>query len=133
MTASIEQRTAQYVHLRDIIKEQDDAHKKKMEPMRKLLDDLNVWLHNELKTLGIDKVSSDAGTVYITSKKSASIADLEAFWNFVVANQAFDLIDKKANATAVEEFAKHNKQLPPGINFSQVNVVGVRRPNEKAD
>jgi len=74
-----------------------------------------------------NSIATDAGTAYRTEKKSASLADSEAFMNYVIANQAFDLLDRKANVTAVEEHIKENDAPPPGVNFSSTFVVGVRR------
>lgn len=125
--ADIAKRVEQYVKLRDLIKQKDDDHKKSMAPFKETLEQLNSVLLAHLNGIGGQSVSTDNGTVYRTEKKSAALADAQAFMDFVVANQAFDLIDRKANVTAVEEFIKENNTPPPGVNFSSTFVVGVRR------
>lgn len=133
-----EKRVAQFVKLRDLIKKKDDEHKEQMRPIRDLLEKLNSVLLDHLNQTGAESAATLAGTVYKTSKKSASMADKSAFWAWVVATGDWDLIDFKANPVAVEEFI--NKQVeaakddpsivpspPPGINYSVTNVVGVRR------
>lgn len=125
--ADIDTRVSQYVKLRDIIKEKNDAHKLAMKPMSDALEQLNSVLLAHLISLSVNSASTDAGTVYRTEKKSASLADAKAFMDFVIANQAWDLLDRKANTTAVEEFIKGNSAPPPGVNFSSTYVVGVRR------
>lgn len=127
MKVSIEERVAQYVALRDKIKEMNDAHSKVMAPYNETLELLNSVLLKHLLDIGIDNAKTAAGTVYRTEKKSASIADKETFWNYVIKTQDFDLIDYKANAPAVAEFIEKNKTLPPGVNFTTTHVVGVRR------
>ena len=47
--------------------------------------------------------------------------------DFVIANAAWDLLDRKANVTAVEEFIKSKAAPPPGVNYSSTFVAGVRR------
>jgi hypothetical protein len=118
---------AQYVQLRDIIKKEDDEHKEKMRPKRELLEKLNSSLLNAVNAAGAESVRTAAGTVYKTEKKSASIADMDAFWTFVVATADWDLIDRKANVTAVVDHLEKNKQLPPGVNLNRTYVVGVMR------
>jgi peptide methionine sulfoxide reductase MsrA len=125
--ADIATRVAQYVALRDKIKAQDEAHKIAMKPAKETLEQLNSVLLAHLNGLSVNSASTDSGTVYRTEKKSASLADGKAFMDFVIANAAYDLLDRKANVTAVEEFIKGNNAPPPGVNFSSTYVVGVRR------
>ena len=121
------QRIEQYIKLRDKIKELDDAHKKLMKPYRDTLEQLNAVMLKALDAIGSDSTSNEVGTVYRTEKKSASIADASAFWSFVVTQGAWDLLDKRANVTAVADFIEANNSPPPGINFTRRYEVGVRR------
>lgn len=123
----IETRVDQYVRLRDLIKEKDDAHKKALAPYRETLEKLNNMLLNELNQIGGDSVNTKSGTVYRTTKKSASIEDGDAFMRHVIGSEAWELIDRKANVKAVEDFVEANGDLPPGIKWSTHQVVGVRR------
>jgi len=128
--ATFEQRVEQYVKLRDKIKELDDAHKDKIKPFKDTLEKLNAVMLAQLNAAGGDSVTTAAGTVYRTRKKTATIADMSLFWDWVITNQEFDFVDKRANSTRVEEYLNTNGgNLPPGINFTQVEVVGVRRKN----
>lgn len=127
----ISMRVAQYVKLRDLIKIKDKEFKEAMEPYRKTLDDLNGVLLNHLNSIGGNSLNTDAGTVYRTEKKSAALSDSAAFMDYVIANNAFDLLDRKANVTAVVEYMKEHNAPPPGVNFSATHVVGVRRPTQE--
>jgi len=121
-------RVAQYVKLRDLIKKMDDAHKEKIKPAKETLEKLNGVMLAHLTSIGADSVATAAGTVSKTTKKSASIADMSTFWTYVVTQGDFDMVDKKANPTRVEEYILANGGVPPpGVNFSQVDLVGVRR------
>jgi hypothetical protein len=123
----IQKRVEQYVKLRDLIKKNNDAHKKSMKPLNETLEKLNSVLLAHLNSLNGNSVATDSGTVYRTERKSASLADAQAFMDYVIANQAFDLLDRKANVTAVEEHIKENNTPPPGVNFTSTFEVGVRR------
>lgn len=120
-------RINQYVALRDKIAALDKAHKEKMAPFREMLDTLGGVLLTHLGNIAADSVATPSGTVYKTTKYSAAIADGSAFWSFVESQNAWDLIDKKANVTAVKEFIEQNHTPPPGVNFTSVATVGVRR------
>lgn len=124
---NINKRVEQYVALRDRIKQLDDEHKEKMKPFRETLEKLNGVLLGHLNEIEVNSVNTDAGTVYRTEKKSASLADPAAFMRFVIDNEAWDLLDRKANVTAVADFIEEQSTTPPGVNFSTRFEVGVRR------
>ena len=129
-TATIEHRVEQYVKLRDTIRELDDAHKTKMAPFREMLERLNGVLLDHLNQVGVDSARTGAGTVYRTEKKSASLADKTAFLTWIQVSGEWDMLDYKANPTAVQAFMdENNGALPPGVNWSNTFVVGVRRGN----
>lgn len=119
----------QFVKLRDAIKASDEAHKKKTEGARAYLDSMNAEMLDRLGKIGGDSIKTSSGTVYRTVRKSATLADGALFRDFIINTQQFDLVDWKANATAVSEFidtiGKGNP--PPGVNYSTIVQVGVRR------
>ena len=129
----IEKRVAQYIALRDKIKQLDDAHKERMKPFKETLEILNSDLLGHLNAINANNAATNAGTVYRTEKKSASIADGKAFMDYVLANQDFDLLDKKVNVTAVGDHIDKHGHPPPGINFNSRYEVGVRRPTHKSN
>mgnify|MGYP001608127087 CR=1 FL=1 len=129
-SVDISKRIAQYVQLRDIIKAKEEAHKNELKPAKELLEKLNGVLLNHLNQLNIDNVSSGAGTVYRTERKSVSAADPAIFRDFIIANDMYDLADIKPNQTAVSDFLDTHGALPPGVNYSVTYVVGVRRGAE---
>lgn len=124
---TIEQRIEQYVRLRDTIKEKDDAHKEAMKPFRELLEGLNSVLLDYLNNIGVDSAATKMGTVYRTAKESASLEDADSFMRHVIGTESWELLERKANLTAVREFVAEHGALPPGVKLSSIQQVGVRR------
>lgn len=120
-------RIEQYVKLRDKIKELKEGYEALLNPYVTALEKLNGMILDHLNNISADSVATPSGTAYRTAKKSASLADPDIFMNYVITNGAWGLLDRKANVTAVADFIETNKSLPPGVNFTQVFVVGVRR------
>jgi len=127
LNVDIKLRVEQYIELRDEISRLDDEHKEKMKPFRDLLEKLNGALLDHLNNINSESVRTDAGTVYKTEKTSATIADGDAFMGYVIENRDWDLLDRRANKTAVAAYIQEHGALPPGINFSTTYLVGVRR------
>lgn len=125
-----EMRVGQYVKLRDLLTERKEAHKKELEPIATAMAEIEDMMLAQLNTISADSLNTKAGTVYKTKKESASVADMEAFWAYVVATGAWELIDRKANVTGVREYIENKTDQgnpPPGVNFSSINKVNVRR------
>lgn len=127
MSIDFEKFVGKYIELRDKIKSLDDTHKETMKPYREALDTLNNMLLGHLNEVKTDSAKTANGTVYKTVKKSASLEDPDAFMKYVIDNNAWDLMDRKANAVAVEDFIKANQTTPPGVKFTTRHEVGVRR------
>ena len=122
-----------YVRARDALKESDERHKKRTAEARQWLEDQNVLIVGRLQELGVDNVKTPHGTAYRTSKKSATVADGAAFWQFVIEHledKTRDLIDVRANAPAVAKWIKAHEAPPPGVNYTETIVAGVRRASE---
>lgn len=126
-TANIEQRIGQYIMLRDKISAADADHKEKMKPAREALEKLNAFMLAHLQQIGGDSVKASTGTVYRTTKTSVGIEDPDAFMRHVIGSESWELLDRKANVTAVKEFLSENGTLPPGTKMTNTQVVGVRR------
>jgi len=124
----INHRVDQYIRLRDMIKEKDDAHKAAMSPYREALEKLNGLLLSHLEQVGTESAKTASGTVYKTMKKSASLEDADQFMRHVIGTENWDLLDRRASQSGVEAFLEENGVLPPGVKFTQSVVVGVRKP-----
>lgn len=128
----VEKRVGQFVKLRDKKAEIEERHKEELKPINTALELLKQELSKGLDALNVDSAKTACGTVSFSAKASAALADKSAFWTYVVTTGQFDLIDYKANVTAVKEHIEKNQgQAPPGVNFTVFRDVGVRRPTGK--
>jgi len=123
---NVAQRIEQYRMIREQIKKMDAAHEEAKKAWTEARDEIGAWLMNFLETSGTSAAKTAAGTAYLTVKHQASLPDPEAFMSFVIEHKLFDLLDRKANSTAVKAYIEEHKALPPGCNLSAVKSVGVR-------
>jgi hypothetical protein len=127
---TFEDRVMQYRTLRDMIKEKEKALEEELAPMKQVLDQLGGVLLQMLNQTGQEAARTKAGTVYITEKVSATLADADAFRRHVIGAEQWDLLDWRCNKTAVKDFVKDNEAAPPGVNYSVIRIVGVRAPGK---
>lgn len=123
-----EQRIGQYIALRNKTKEISDRHKQELAPYRDAMEKLEALLLGALNASGQDSAKATSGTVYKTVKRTASLDDPEAFLVFVQASGRWELLDRKANVTAVADYMEQEQLPVPGVKFSSRIEVGVRSP-----
>ena len=127
----VEKRVSQYIMIRDKLKELNAEHEEKLKPLVDLQNSLTGWLQSFMEQAGADSIKTPNGTCYSTTRHSASLADSEAFMKFVKDTDNYDLLDRKANVTAVRAYVEEHSALPPGVNLSSIKTIGVRRASGK--
>lgn len=119
--------TGFYVKLRDKKKEIEERHKAELAELNDTMTKLSAKMMEMLDKVGAQNIKTSEGTVYASSKYSASLADPKAFMDFVIANNKFDLLDRKANANACRDYVAETGSQPPGVNLTSIRTLGVRR------
>lgn len=127
MTFDAEKRVAQYVQIRDELKRMDEEHKDRKRPLTALKEKIEAQMIEHIQSTNSNSISTNAGTMYLTPRKSASLADPAVFMDYVIENSAWDLLDRKANVSAVEDYINEHSAPPPGCNFSSTITIGVQR------
>ena len=125
----MEKRIGQFVKLRDKRDEIKNRHEEELKPISEALEMLKGELSRGLDAQNIASAKTPCGTASFSTKASAALADKSAFWTYVVATGNFDLLDYKANVTAVTAHIEKNGGVaPPGVNYTTFRDVNVRRP-----
>jgi len=102
--------------------DEDDASDKERQ------NKIEVEFLRRFQDRGIDNVSArDVGTAYKSVRASATVADFDALLDHVRENDAWELLERRVNKTAVEQFKAVDGDLPPGVNWSETQVVNFRR------
>ena len=117
---------AQYIALRDRIAEIKELQKAQLEQYTSMLEKLGGQMMAFLKDTGQEAARTDEGTVYLNTKHYASLKDPDAFMAYVRENDAYDLMDRRANSVACREFEQEHGSLPPGVHVNSIETVGVR-------
>lgn len=118
----------EYIGLRDKRKAADDKYAEWLkENFTDRMDELENQLLTLLNSLGSDSISSKAGTVYKRISTSVTVADSREFKRHVIGTEAWDLIDWRANKTAVNDLVENGDPVPPGVNRSTFATVGIRK------
>ncbi len=119
-----------YITLRDRKSKIKAEYDGKVAEIDALLDRIEARLLETFDASGLDSVKTPLGTAYKSSRTSATIADWDAFFGHVKNHEAWELLEHRCSKVAVEQYKAANEDLPPGINWREELVVGVRRPTK---
>lgn len=117
-----------YIQLRDKKAQMKADFEAQVAPLQEKMDKLEAKLLEVFNQTGMDSVKTPHGTAYATVRTTASIADRDAFMDFVKAKEEWSLLEVRASKSAVEQYRSANDdRLPPGINIREERVVNIRR------
>jgi hypothetical protein len=116
-----------YIQIRDKISEMNKEFDEKLRPLKEAKGALEGVFGEQLTKLNTKSMKTAAGTITATERGSATVEDMLAFRKFVQEMGEWELADVRANAPAVKEYAETNKQWPPGVKYSAIYTISVRR------
>ena len=124
---TIEQVTKKYLQLRDQKAEVKARHKQELKPIEEAMEKIEAWFLKWFEKNGGDSIKiRGVGTPYTTIAESYTVADRDAYLDYVAEQGAWELLDVRVNKTAAREFKNEHSDLPPGVNYSAVKKVNVR-------
>lgn len=133
MSLQIKEVVSAYMKLRA----QKDALEAKIEADVKVIkgkmDKMESWLKVQMDAQGLTSVKSEAGTAFLTTTDYATVERWDATLQFIRENDAYDLLNKAVNKTAVRAYIEQNKAVPPGVNYGTKLEVSVRKPRAKVE
>ena len=118
----------EYIVLRDAKKQADETYAEFIKTHYSTrMDELENILLDKLNQLGVDSLAGQSGTVYKKLSTSVTIADAREFRRHVIGDEDWDLLDWRANKTAINDRIDQGQELPPGVNRTTFYSVGIRR------
>lgn len=127
MAEDMEKRVAQYVQVRDALEALTKRQEEERKPLRDILDKLGGVIQKFLDDNNLENLKTAAGSCYLSTRHTATVADPDAFMKYVISTGKFDLLERRAKAEAVKEHVKQHGCLPTGVNMNSLTSVGVRR------
>ena len=119
---------AMYLAIRKKKEQIEERHKKELVQIEAMKQKLTGTLMEILDRTGQESARTTEGTVSLSMRHTASLADPDAFMDYVMKNGAFELMDRRANSPACREFAEEHGSLPPGVKINSVRTLSVRSP-----
>lgn len=118
---------AVYIRLRDEKASLKAEYDEKLAPIDKKLEAIEAKLLEVFHSTGMESVKTEHGTAYMSTRTTVSVADRDAFMEFIKSGDHWSMMEVRAAKTAVEQYKAANDELPPGVNWRSEVVVNIRR------
>lgn len=120
---------AKYIALRDNIETETKALADRLEPIKQAMKGIETYLMALANATGQTKFGTNAGTAFVTTKTGCNIADKDSYWSFLMEAPAErrHLLTLSANKTSVGEYIEKNGTPPPGVNWTVMKDIQIRR------
>lgn len=123
MTIDINTLVAEYVKRRDLLKQMEAEHEARCEPVKGELELIGAAIQKVLQAQGLKSAKTPSGTAYLSTVVSAKVEDWQAVLDYIKANDAYHLLEKRVSKTALAETG----ETVPGVVLSSTVNVNVRR------
>jgi hypothetical protein len=120
-----------YRRMQTRIQELTAAYETEVEQLKAQQDAVKTALKDQMLALGLTSVRTTEGTVILSTKTRYSTTDWDSFKQFMIENDALDLLEKRIAQTNMATFLKENPALvPPGLNSNAEYSISVRKPSK---
>lgn len=127
---TIDQAIKAYVKIRDEVAAIEKAHKEHVAGLKHNLDKLESFMLQQAIAQNVSSFKTEHGTAYLKKNDSATVADWDALFGFILEHEAYDFLERRVSKLAVRSHLEAHKDLPPGVNFSTSVSINVNRPSK---
>jgi len=115
---------------REMLSQQFEAKDAELKAEMGAIEQVMLAQCNSIKA---DSIKTGNGTIIKSLKENFVCGDWESFKNFVLQNNAVELLQQRIHQTNFKEFLSQHESdgLPPGISVMREFAITVRKPSTK--
>lgn len=96
-------------------------------PIDKEMYAIQTQVLEHMNEQDLQNIKGENGTAYKVKKVSVTVPDSELFFEWVMNNKLFHMLERRASKSAVEEYVTEHGDLPPGLAMTAVMDVNFRK------
>lgn len=124
---NLDEAVEKYIKLRDKKDELARKHKEELRPYNERMSKIENAILALFNKTGQTSAKTSHGTPYKSDVLSASVADRDAFLEFVQENNAWHFLENRVTKKAVQEYEQEHGEYPPGIKTAVVTKININR------
>jgi len=120
-----------YLKIRDAKSELTQKYEDEMATLDEQENQLEAAMKDQMLAMGTKSMRTDAGTVMLGTKTRYTTQDWGSFKEFVIKNDAVDLLERRIAQRNMAQFLEENPdKVPPGLNADTQYQISVRKPSK---
>lgn len=120
-----------YLKIRTAKSELTQKYEAEMAMLDEQENQLESAMKDQMLALGTKSMRTDFGTVMLGTKTRYTTQDWGSFKEFVIQNDAVDLLERRIAQRNMAQFLEENPGLvPPGLNSDTQYQISVRKPSK---
>jgi len=131
-TWTVDDMIGKYVRLRDQKRQVEEKHKEELKRYNDVLSGIEAWLMEQMNRLGLDNMKTPHGTAFKSVRRSATVYEWAVTLPWIIANQAWHLLEARVSKTAAFDTVNETKEPIPGVELNTEVCLNIRRAGEKA-
>jgi hypothetical protein len=124
---NLEQVIEKYIELRDHVERTMKAASEAVEPQKAAMKGIETYLMQVANATGQTKFGTKAGTAFVTTKTGCNVEEWDATLPWIQETGNWQMINKAVNKTAVGEYIEKNGSAPPGVRWTVMKDIQIRR------
>lgn len=122
----IDELTKEYIELRSKKSKMEKIAKERIDVIKHKLVAIENKMLVFLQETGQTSAKTKFGTPYQMTKQSFNIDNADAFFDYVIENNAVDLLTKKVNSTTAKSYLEDKIKIPGVKIYSEIKI-GVKK------
>ena len=124
----VDRLVAAYIKMRDRRSELLRAYEEDDEAIKVQMDMVESKLLDLCKTIGVDSLKTQHGTIIRSVKTRYWTSDWEAMHKFILEHKMPDLLEKRVSQSTMKQLLEENPDImPKGMNIDSRYAVTIRR------
>jgi hypothetical protein len=124
----VDRLVAAYIKMRDKRSELLRAYEDDDEAIKVQMDMVESKLLDLCKTIGVDSLKTQHGTIIRSVKTRYWTSDWEAMHKFILEHKMPDLLEKRVSQSTMKQLLEENPDImPKGMNIDSRYAVTIRR------
>lgn len=111
-------------------KAMDDAHEAKTKPFKDYANGLREQILAHLLRTGQKSAQTEHGGTYWKERTTYPVEDKDEFRQFVISENAWQLLTWAAAPLAAEEYTQEHAAPPPGTKRNAINILHITAPTK---
>lgn len=124
---TVNQVLAAYLQLRAKKEETVKRHKEELAPISDQMNKCLMWIQQQMQAQGLTNFKGPSGIAFLQTDTTISVKDWDATFEWIKANEAWSVLEKRVSKSVVQDFIEANNEVPPGLHVSSETTAHIRK------